>query len=221
VTVRRYFDRNPGLETSVGDVTRIINNYTFVTEEAVSDEVRALLEQLSEQVGYVSQIFSNVSGTVTPTATDRAVIDVASTAGAWTLNLSNMPQTFPATVWVKIDSSGSHTPTFPATVVWDGGAPSSGLWAAGKRTVIRFTRVPTTNIIEGKVVFADDTPPIDDIGVVSPVSATFQYSTSSARTGLVNLSGATLPRGEVAIVIGPLSPDIAFVDIWHDLDGGL
>jgi hypothetical protein len=173
---------------TVGDALNVLAERTDV------DGLTGLVNDAVASISGTTEIFSNVSGTITPASTDRAIIDVASTAAAWSLNLANMPQDRPASLWVKIDSSGSHTPTFPANVVWDGGsAPSGSLWAAGKRAVIQFTRVPFTNLIEGRLVVGDDTPPIDDIPPVDPVTPTYQYSTSSNRSDVRPLgpSGAT------------------------------
>jgi hypothetical protein len=190
--------------------------------DALAEEVDALTAGTGTSSGFVSEIFSDVTGTVTPTVAESIVIDVASTAGDWELNLSGMPQNRPAVVWVKIDSSGAHTPTFPDTVFWEsGGAPSGTLWADGKRAVIRFTRVPFTDQIEAELVASGDTPDTDDIDPATPVTATFTYSTSNLRTGLTALSAATLPAGEVAIVIGPFDATIKSIDIWHDHSGAL
>jgi hypothetical protein len=187
------------------------------------DTVEQRVEALSEAAEPWSAIvLDDVTGVVTPPSSYRGLVDIGSTAGNWTLNLSGMPQDRPATVFVKIDSSGAHTPTFPAGVVWDGGsAPSGTLWAAGKRAVIRFTRVPFTNQVEGKLMASGDTPDTNDTGVVDPPDLTFQYSLSATRTSLTTLAAATLPYQPVAIVVGPLDAKIKHVDLWHAHSGSL
>lgn len=204
-------------DTVADTVTLSVNLANAGVNEAISDYIGNELGPVPE-LPHLS--YTAVSGILAPYIPSGGIVDVASTAGDWTLDLSSMPADEPDTAWVKIDSSGSHTPTFPTGVTWAGGsAPSSGLWATGKRAVIKFTRIPYTGTFYGELVWSGDTPGTGT-PTVTPVTGTFEYAYTKAGP-YTTLGSATLDPGSVYIRMGPISDFFQYVDLWHNHTGAL
>lgn len=229
MTSRRYFDRTPfdDGEVSVGEVTNIINQYVVNSPPGIdpdSAEIQAIYDAIAEVDASVSSRPADRGQTLSAVAGDNVIdlgrghfVSVVGTDGAWTARFTNIPETGGVVILAIEVTNDDDEVTIPNST-WYGTAPVTADYDAGDYMVLRLTRPPLTGQWVAEWLL-DAVAPADD-PTVTPPTLTAQYSDNVNRTGLASLGGATV-SGDVAVVFGPASDDIASVRVFCDHSGAL
>jgi hypothetical protein len=168
MTIRRYFDRTPGSETSEVEVTRIINNYTVNDDDEsfslgdittsvneamdvattaasglseLTEALQALVNQTTSPA--LGQTLTGVSGNTPIDLSLGHAVFIESTAGDYSLSLVGFDPNAAHEVWLTIRTTTTgHDPTFAFDYVVDGVPLSDIDFETGEDVRFKLTKLP-------------------------------------------------------------------------------